>query len=174
MGARSTLARLSAISLVLVVLSVLVAPPVSAAPVLRQGARGPDVVELQSRLADLDYAVGPVDGRFGPLTRTALISFQKANGLTRDGIVGPKTWGALGAVSPAPPVSTASPASTAPPASSSPPASSAPLLRQGARGRSVVDLQSKLANLDYDVGAVDGRFGPAPGTRSSPSRRSTA
>ena len=32
------------------------------------------------------------DGIYGPLTEEAVITFQRANGLTPDGIVGPKTW----------------------------------------------------------------------------------
>lgn len=33
-----------------------------------------------------------IDGAFGPVTETAVKSFQKANGLTADGIVGPNTY----------------------------------------------------------------------------------
>jgi len=163
MGAHQAFARLSAVSLVLLLLSMLVVPPVSASPMLRQGSRGPEVVQLQNQLANLDYNVGPVDGRFGPITRSAVIAFQGANGLTRDGIVGPKTWRALDSASVAP-VPVKPPASSAPRSSaprSSAPSSSASVLRQGARGSEVVQLQNQLAKLRYDVGPVDGRFGPS-------------
>ncbi len=62
----------------------------SSNPTLRQGARGPAVVDLQQRLGGL-----PADGVFGPLTRGAVVSFQSGRGLVADGIVGPVTWGAL-------------------------------------------------------------------------------
>jgi murein L,D-transpeptidase YcbB/YkuD len=62
---------------------------------LRQGARGPEVVQLQQRLTDLRYDVGRVDGVFGSSTHHAVIAFQKVNGLARDGIVGPRTRAAL-------------------------------------------------------------------------------
>lgn len=59
-------------------------------PVLRRGSKGEAVKELQRLLCGLE-----IDGSFGPLTEAAVIEFQKANGLTVDGIVGPETWGAL-------------------------------------------------------------------------------
>jgi N-acetylmuramoyl-L-alanine amidase len=81
--------------LVLAVPSSLVASPASAATALREGSRGSAVVQLQTRLAELRYDVGPIDGAFGRNTKHAVIAFQKVNGLTRDGIVGPKTHAAL-------------------------------------------------------------------------------
>lgn len=158
MGVHPAFARLSAVSLVLLLLSVLVPATVSASPMLREGARGPDVIELQSRLANLDYDVGPVDGRFGPATRSAVVAFQKANGLARDGVVGPKTWGALGSASVTPPRSVTPPSSVTPPKSTAP-VSAASVLRQGARGPEVAQLQNQLTKLRYDVGPADGRFG---------------
>jgi membrane-bound lytic murein transglycosylase B len=40
---------------------------------------------LQEKLAELGYAPGPLDGRFGKKTRRALALFQKASGLRVDG-----------------------------------------------------------------------------------------
>jgi peptidoglycan hydrolase-like protein with peptidoglycan-binding domain len=39
-----------------------------------------------------DFTCGRVDGYFGTKTLTAVRQYQKANGLTVDGIVGKKTW----------------------------------------------------------------------------------
>lgn len=63
--------------------------------ILRQGARGTEVVALQTALARKGYAPGPIDGIFGVGTRAAVVAFQRANGLVPDGIVGPLTWAAL-------------------------------------------------------------------------------
>ncbi len=51
---------------------------------------------IQQKLKELGYYKGSVDGVYGQGTRSAVIAFQKANGLTADGIVGPKTASALG------------------------------------------------------------------------------
>ncbi len=66
------------------------------AAVLRQGSRGGEVKEVQRRLKQWGYYSGAVDGIFGSGTRKAVISFQKKNGLTADGIVGKATYAALG------------------------------------------------------------------------------
>jgi peptidoglycan hydrolase-like protein with peptidoglycan-binding domain len=61
-------------------------------PLLRLGSRGSAVVTLQQRLAALHYFdVGTADGMFGQNTYHAVIAFQKVQGLTRDGVVGPAT-----------------------------------------------------------------------------------
>jgi g-D-glutamyl-meso-diaminopimelate peptidase len=60
---------------------------------LSLNSRGPYVKLVQSLLARIGYDPGPVDGVFGPQTQRAVISFQRDNGLTPDGIVGPITWG---------------------------------------------------------------------------------
>lgn len=51
---------------------------------------------VQQKLKELGYYTGSVDGVYGQGTRSAVIAFQKANGLTADGIVGAKTAKALG------------------------------------------------------------------------------
>ena len=51
---------------------------------------------VQQKLKELGYYKGSVDGVFGQGTRGAVIAFQKANGLTADGIVGEKTAKAMG------------------------------------------------------------------------------
>ena len=63
----------------------------TAEPVLRTGSRGQEVKDLQSRLYTLGYYTGEFDGQFGPETKTAVIDFQKANGLYADGMVGAET-----------------------------------------------------------------------------------
>jgi len=52
---------------------------------------------IQRALAQLGYPPGPVDGIPGPLTRGAVVAFQRSKGLEVDGIVGPLTRAALAA-----------------------------------------------------------------------------
>lgn len=62
----------------------------------RFGSRGQEVISIQSRLSALGYYGGNIDGIFGSATQSAVIAFQKDNGLSPDGIVGAKTLAALG------------------------------------------------------------------------------
>lgn len=62
---------------------------------IRIGNTGEDVKELQTGLAALDLYDAKVDGVFGVKTGRAVLAFQKLRGLVEDGVVGPKTWGAL-------------------------------------------------------------------------------
>lgn len=62
---------------------------------LKLGSRGGDVPELQKYLNEAGYNSGIVDGIFGPITRKAVIAFQKVNNLIGDGIVGPLTRAVL-------------------------------------------------------------------------------
>ncbi len=66
----------------------------NASPVLSQGSRGAAVMDVQRRVKVT------VDGRFGPLTRAAVVRFQRAHGLAADGIVGRRTWAALRGAAP--------------------------------------------------------------------------
>ena len=58
---------------------------------LKLGDEGPAVGALQQRLADLGFWLGDADGNYGQLTRQAVMAFQKAEGITRDGVAGPQT-----------------------------------------------------------------------------------
>jgi cell wall-associated NlpC family hydrolase len=82
------LAALLAVLLLLVMLPVTGAA--AASIVLRQGARGSAVIVLQHDLRI------PADGDFGPQTRRAVITFQRRHHLSADGVVGARTWVALG------------------------------------------------------------------------------
>ena len=64
---------------------------------LKQGSKGSDVKELQTTLINAGYDVGSsgADGIFGTKTAEAVKAYQKANGLSVDGIVGSQTWGSL-------------------------------------------------------------------------------
>ncbi len=62
--------------------------------------RGDDVAALQHRLLQLGFAVGRVDGVFGPVTQQALAEFQTNVGLPADGAAGPATFRALTRLSP--------------------------------------------------------------------------
>ena len=57
---------------------------------LKKGSKGEDVKYLQQQLGL------PIDGSFGASTHTAVVAVQKKHKLTADGIVGPKTWKAIG------------------------------------------------------------------------------
>lgn len=70
-----------------------VKPPATAPisrPTIREGSRGPDVLYLQQKLK-----ITPADSIFGPITKGIVESFQRAQGLVVDGIVGPQTWAAV-------------------------------------------------------------------------------
>ena len=64
--------------------------------VLKQGATGGEVKELQRRLKQWGYYSGSVDGVYGPQTVKAVKYFQQKNGLKADGIAGKSTFAALG------------------------------------------------------------------------------
>jgi N-acetylmuramoyl-L-alanine amidase len=104
---------------------------------------GEPVRDIQDRLSALGYVCDPdARGEFGDGTRDAVISFQRAQGLVPDGIVGPESWRSLYEAG----------------------------YRLGdrllflrrpmLRGDDVGELQRRLNTLGFDTGKVDGIFGP--------------
>lgn len=66
-------------------------------PTLCQGSTGESVARAQQQLAALGYDLGAsgADGIYGSKTAAAVKAFQRAAGLTVDGVIGPATWAAL-------------------------------------------------------------------------------
>ena len=62
----------------------------------KYGSRGEEVRKIQTKLKNWGYYSGSVDGIYGTQTKNAVIYFQRKNGLTADGIAGPKTLAAMG------------------------------------------------------------------------------
>lgn len=111
--------------------------------VLRLGADGDGVRDLQARLAALGLDTTPDRvGSYGPSTVDAVRSFQESRGIRVDGACGPETWAAL--------------------------VESGFTLgdrllydrRPMLRGDDVADLQHRLNSLGFDAGREDGIFGP--------------
>jgi Transglycosylase SLT domain/Putative peptidoglycan binding domain len=62
---------------------------------IQKGMAGWDVAVLQYLLVGNHLLAGRPDGAFGPLTRAAVVRYQRAHGLVPDGVVGPATAAAL-------------------------------------------------------------------------------
>lgn len=61
------------------------------------GSQGQEVTNIQTRLKSWGYYSGSVDGIYGVgVTANAVKEFQRKNGLTADGIVGPATLSKIG------------------------------------------------------------------------------
>lgn len=64
-------------------------------PIVKHGDNGFPVIAVQTLLGKHNFNVNYVDGDFGPDTLAKVKAFQKAKGLTADGIVGRGTWAKL-------------------------------------------------------------------------------
>ena len=62
---------------------------------VKPGDRNSEVMALQQRLQRLGYFNGPTTGYYGPLTKQAVLRYQRAKGLSADGVVGTSTKSAL-------------------------------------------------------------------------------
>lgn len=65
---------------------------------LKIGSTGADVVELQTKLNEVGFNAGKVDGIFGSATKQGVMTFQQAHSLVVDGIVGSMTSKSLNEV----------------------------------------------------------------------------
>jgi peptidoglycan hydrolase-like protein with peptidoglycan-binding domain len=99
-----------------------------------------DVAALQTALTGLRLYVGHVDGVRGPLTRGAVVAFQRRRGLRVDGIAGRQTRRALGW--------------------RGRPGLASRVMRRGNRGWDVAALQFLLQRRGFGAGRADGVFGP--------------
>ena len=128
---------------------------------LKLGSTGSEVRKLQTRLRELGYYKGSVDGDFGEGTETAVKAFQRQNGLTADGKVGTYTQTKLysGSAKRAPSTYTNTPRVTATP---TPRATSVPdtdvYLEPGSSGTKVRTLQNRLIELGWLAGSDDGYY----------------
>ena len=129
---------------------------------LREGSSGEAVYILQARLFELGYYSGRIDGRFGAETTEAVKEFQRANGLSADGVVGSGTQKKLesGTAVPADSVQ-ASPEATSAPAQGESGTGTLSTLRKGSTGSEVLVLQQYLQSLGYLSASPDGQFGSA-------------
>ncbi len=104
---------------------------------LRRGDRGENVKVLQRALRRAGFDAGNIDGVFGTRTESAVRAFQRASGLTVDGIAGPRTWAAL-----APYME-----------------EEESWIRRGDRGPNVQMIQLALSRAGFSPGSLDGIFG---------------
>lgn len=89
--------------LVVVLLALaLLLPAFAAQASYRRGDNNQEIIALQTVLAGKGYFKDTANGIFGPATEKAVKAYQKANGLTQDGIAGPATLAKLGLHSDAP------------------------------------------------------------------------
>lgn len=122
---------------VITVLSLFSTNAEAAGTLLRLGSSGGAVTELQNRLHSLGYLdYNGATGYFGTITKTAVLRFQRVNGLAADGIAGPLTINRLYSGS-----------------------ARSLLLRAGSSGEAVQTMQIRLKSLGYFAGTGTGHFG---------------
>ena len=132
---------------------------------VKEGSEGADAKNVQTRLKDLGYYRGELDGKFGRASVNALKSFQANNGLKQDGKAGTNTYAKLYSAD-AVPFSipeTPTPTPTATPTPTPTPAPQQSIvwttLRAGMSGTDVQQLQENLIQLGYLSGKADGVYG---------------
>ena len=131
-------------------------PVPSGTVTLREGDEGENVYILQAYLFELGYYTGRIDGRFSAETTEAVKAFQRANGLTADGIAGKGTQSKLTSSSAIP----AGSADGSGQESVTPPQTNElTTLRRGDKSAQVMVMQQYLMELGYLSTQPDGQFG---------------
>lgn len=135
--------------------------------ILQRHDCGSEVTRLQDLLRDAGYFPRSSTGFFGEVTEAAVEDFQRAKGLTIDGIAGDHTLNALGTrpttptpIAPRPPVAPVTPTTPVIPAVP-PVSSSGATLGFGDSGAGVTRLQDLLRRAGYLSGPSTGFFGSA-------------
>lgn len=134
---------------------------------LRYDMRSDAVLKLQQDLSKLGYYSGTISGHFGSKTEAAVMSFQKANGLSADGVAGEKTLAAIssklkGGSSSGSSNNSSSSSSSGSNSSSSSTSSllnTSITLQQGTKNDEVLKLQNMLTSLGFYTGNKTGNFG---------------
>lgn len=121
---------------------------------LRKGYSGDDVKSVQSRLKELGYYTGSVDGNYGTGSMDAVRLFQQQHKLTADGLAGKSTYYILFSDD-AEPVRSGMDSGSAGSGYRVPTRT----LRDGCYGEDVESVQTRLKELGYYKGIVDGRYG---------------
>lgn len=124
--------------------------PVIPSDTLEMGESGAAVKSLQTRLKELGYYTGTVDGNFGSSTYTAVKAFQTRNGLTVDGKAGKYTLARL--------YSDEAIAADDDETEVETPLIPDRILRYGMEGDDVKSVQTRLKELGYYTGELDGVF----------------
>ena len=124
----------------------------SAYPLLYSGSTGDAVKALQNALKELGFYTSTVDGSFGAGTRSAVIAFQKMNGLSQSGTADAAMQTLLYEGSPKNSKGKATKVKTVAPIEGA-------AISSGSKGEAVSKLQSRLKELDYYTGSVDGTAG---------------
>ena len=137
------------------------ATTLNCAGTLKSGSKGDQVKILQTELNKVMNCGLTVDGSFGPATKTCVLSFQKANSLSQDAIVGPKTCQKLNTVYLA---AISEKETETEDTTSDLVCSSSMNLKSGSNGTQVKYLQEKLNAIMGCALDVDGSYGSATKT----------
>ena len=124
---------------------------------LKFGTQSDAVRTLQTNLKTLGYYTGSITGNFGNLTKEAVYNFQKANGLSADGIAGTKTLAAIQSKLSGSSSSGSSSSSSS--SSSSTQLNTTVTLQKNSSGSEVLKLQNMLTTLGFYSGSKTGNFG---------------